>query len=197
MAIIAIIACGFVVFILVMKASFHVLSLVQKGVNDDAFATDIFCGLLKQMKREIIIHDDGEEQSFYDDPEVVKLIRTKLAEGCQVRCLFNKQVPSLCLVELVNEFPDKLEIRYTPDWFVREQPDVHYKIVDRGSMAYISRHRNDGKRDFEFFNCSWYPPFIRSWMFVRQTVEFRQLMKVASRKMTIDNAKDNAKEVLN
>lgn len=171
--IIVILVCGFVILILVAKASLHMFALVQRGVNDDDFATDAFRNLVREMKHDIIIHDDGERGSFYDEKATVDLIQSRLQEGCRVRCLLNNRISDLRLVELTKY--DNFELQYMPDWFPQE-PDVHYKIVDGGAKAYLSMHRGQD-REYELFNCLRYPGMLRNAMFAKQVREFDELME--------------------
>lgn len=180
--IVVLVICGSVVVLLVLvwRTSLYRYSRADTGDNNDAQATATFRDMIKRMKQEIIIHDDGELKSFYNAPEIVELIESRLEDGCRVRCLFNKWEPSLKILRLQHKFSrERFEVQYTPDWFPRE-PDLHYKIVDNGALVYLSVHRDGGSREFEYFDCSEYPRPLRVGMFRRQKVEFRKLMEVAA-----------------
>ena len=168
---------GVVLILLLLKSSIHLHALRENGINNDDRATETFRNLVRRMREEILIHDDGERGSFYDDPEVVGLIKSRLQEGCRVRCLFNQRNTSLRLLELQGW--ENFEVQYTPKWFL-DEADLHYKIVDGGRLVYLSRHRSDGDREFELFDCSRSPRRLRPRMFAKQSREFEDLMAVAA-----------------
>ena len=169
---------GVVIILLMLKSSIYLYALREDGINDDDRATETFRSIVQSMRKEILIHDDGDQGSFYDDPEIVRLIKSRLQEGCRVRCLFNHQNPSLRLLELQGQ--KNFKVQYTPKWFLDEAADLHYKIVDGGRLVYLSRHRSDGHREFELFDCSNSPRMFRPRMFAKQSREFEDLMKVAA-----------------
>lgn len=168
---------GVVIILLMLKSSIYLYALREGGINNDDRATETFRDLVQSMREEILIHDDGEQGSFYDDPEIVGLIKSRLQEGCRVRCLFNHNNPSLRLLEIQGQ--KNFEVQYTPKWFL-DETNLHYKIVDGGRLVYLSRHRSDGHREFELFDCSNSPRMLRPRMFTKQSREFKDLMAVAA-----------------
>ena len=173
--VIVVLICG-VVFVLIVRAAIISAMVVQRGINDDQHATETFCELLDEMKDSMLIHDDGEPGSFYDNARIVDLMRSKLDAGCRVRCLFNEPGPLLLTSELAEH--RHFEVQYTPEWFPRD-PDPHYKIVDNGRLVYLSLHLKDGTRRFEYLNYSWHRPKVRAAKVARQVNQFNDLMDLA------------------
>ena len=64
----------------------------ESGENDDDQAADMFIDLIKQTRRRIVIHDDGNDspESVYNNDQVMVAIRDRIRQrGIEVRCLFN------------------------------------------------------------------------------------------------------------
>lgn len=124
----------------------------ESGLNTDEQATSMFIELLKETRRQIDIHDDGNDfdGSMYNDPEVMDALRDCIQErNITVRCLFNDANQELSLLELARtkEYGGSIEIWYLNGG--RQEPDTHYKIVDngraRGATVGCPRHLRGGR----------------------------------------------------
>ena len=157
----------------------HYLQLVdstQFGENNDSLTKQRFLDLLERAEYSIIIYDDGNKMpnSIYADSDVLGTFRQKLQEspGFQVRCLFNCNDPSLPFRKEFFQHPS-VEIR-TRNPNKSEFP-IHYKIIDEGDKAYLSRHDlGKSNRKFQIVDCTAVPKRHRKY--VRDTVlrEYKQ-----------------------
>lgn len=117
----------------------------ESGLNTDEQATEMFIDLLNQTRHRIDIHDDGNDfaGSMYNSPEVIGVLRERIKKrNIKVRCLFNDADEPLELLKLARaeEFGSYIEI-----WYLRggrQEPDIHYKIVDGGRLVHLSRHEH-------------------------------------------------------
>ncbi len=117
----------------------------ESGLNTDEQAKAMFIELLRQTRRRIDIHDDGNDfaDSMYNCPEVIGALRERINErNIKVRCLFNDADQPLELLKLARseEFGGSIEIWYLNGG--RQEPDTHYKIVDSGRLVHLSRHEH-------------------------------------------------------
>ena len=127
-----------------------------QGKNDDSTVGELFTQLLRDVERDLIIHDDGDNsnRSMYNDPSIVDEIRVCLNEkaALNVRMYFNKR-GDLEVNALTEAFPDRVSIRYNTG--ERSPSDIHYKIIDGGMQGHLSRHAlGCSEREFEFYDCS-------------------------------------------
>ena len=116
----------------------------KRGTNSDKEARDMFLKLVRAARREIIIHDDGDDspRSIYNNDEVLAAIRDQIKDhDIQIRCLFNDRSPGLKLLELAREYPDSVEVSYMKGGRPPE-PDTHYKVVDGGKLVHLSQHKH-------------------------------------------------------
>ena len=121
--------------------------------NDDDKARKNFLALLKEARREIILHDDGgpSPTSIYESEEVVDTIARKLGykrlfRRFRVRCVFSNREPTLFTRRLGDH--DRVQISYRD-----ERSQEHYKIIDQ-RKAYVSCHReNSSDRSYKFIEC--------------------------------------------
>lgn len=130
------------------------------ALNDGASTKRGFVELLREENRSIIVCDDGDRvhDSIYDDREVLDAIRRKLnhVTGFAMRCLFNVDEPRLLIRRAVNDSRLPVEIRI-------KHPDsprcrVHYKIIDGGTKAYLSRlESGKTKRHYRIVDCTGVP----------------------------------------
>lgn len=148
----------------------------QFGENNDSLTKQHFLDLLESAEYGIIIYDDGNQMatSIYADQDVIGTFRKKLQESPNftVRCLFNCNDPSLPFRTEFYEHPS-VEIRTrNPD---KPEFPIHYKIIDDGDKAYLSRHDlGESKRNFQMVDCTSVPKKRRKY--VRNTVlrEYKQ-----------------------
>ena len=167
--------------VVVVRTAVYLIGLKLRGTNNSEQATDRFWDLVNGMESEMVIHDDGEAKSFYDDPQTVGLVRATLRADPDrtIQCVFNRHECTR-FGTLSEEFPSQVEIRYAQNPEI-EVGGLHYKIVDRGAMAYLSRHSADGtSREFEFFDYRWCPPLLRPSIFRKFQQDFDQRMVAAN-----------------
>lgn len=147
-----------VVFILVagfLTSMFLIISVQgdirlreEVGENTDDHAVEMFIRLVNNTRRQIVIHDDGDdfEKSIYNDDNVIAALREQIQRhNIKVRCLFNFKDQPLKLLELArsSEFKKHIEIWHPKDG--RQEPDIHYKIVDGGKLVHLSNHAPGAK----------------------------------------------------
>ena len=112
----------------------------KAGLDDDSVAVKHFLDLLSAAKESMIVYDDGNDMrgSVYRDSQVIEAVRKKLDEcpGFEMRCLFNYD----------DDLPFKQAFKSEPRIVIRTRDrmrgvqDTHYKIIDGGRQAYLSRH---------------------------------------------------------
>ena len=168
-----------VCFVLIVRTNVRLRVAVLSGTNDDHQATQRFLTLLREMETDMIIHDDGDSTAttLYNNNDVVALVRERLdAGGVTIRCLFNKRED----IEMVNKLSsrDNFEVHYWPDGSPLPSPDLHYKIIDCGKKAYLSRHRDDGEREYEMIDCT-KTPRTGKRLFAKLRKEFKMNVEVA------------------
>lgn len=115
-----------------------------EGVNDHEKARTAFRDLLAEADSDMILYDDGNsmEGSIYEDQAVVDAIRRKLDENPRftMECMFSSPDETLFRKELGNE------PRVTITRRKGGRSSVHYKIIDGGRKAHVSRHALGEKR---------------------------------------------------
>lgn len=108
------------------------------GVNDHEKARAAFRDLLAEADSGMILYDDGDsmEGSIYEDRAVVDAIRRKLDENPRftMECMFSSSDETLFRRELGKD------PRITIMQRKGVRSSVHYKIIDGGRKAYVSRH---------------------------------------------------------
>lgn len=164
--------------VLVIRTSVYLIGLKLRGSNNNEAATDRFWDLVRGMESEMIIHDDGETESFYNDKDTVDLVRSRLRAdpSCSIRCVFNLRNQTL-FAALCQEFPDQFKVQYARS---PEAGGLHYKVVDGGAMAYLSHHSSDGEsREFEFFDYRWCPQILRPRVFTKFRHDFDRKVDAA------------------
>ena len=144
--VVAILAAGFLISTYLIASVQGDLRLREEsGLNTDEQATAMFIGLVKQTRRQIDIHDDGNdfEGSMYNSPEVIDALRERIRKrNIKVRCLFNDADHPLELLNLARSEESRSRIEI---WYLRggrQEPDTHYKIVDSGRLVHLSRHEH-------------------------------------------------------
>ncbi len=116
--------------------------------NDDEKAAQQFIKLLGLAEHTVIVYDDGNSMQggMYEDCQVIEAVREKLkSPGFSIRCCFNFNDDLAFTRELAHE--NGVEIRTIGRGRrTTGTDDVHYKIVDGGTHAYLSKHAV-GSRD--------------------------------------------------
>ena len=141
-----------------MQLDFVTSSPIQE--NDDSSAALSFKDLLAGAEESMIVYDDGNfmRGSIYNNPEIVELVRRKLADCPEFRlnCLFDEDRPELLFrKELAGRYQN-VDIRVLG--LDRDRLSVHYKITDSGTRAYLSQHAPGSRnRLFRTVDCSGVP----------------------------------------
>ena len=118
--------------------SFHIFP--ETGNNDKSAVAHIV-NLVLEANDELESFDDGDSfpGSTYNDESFLNAVRDKLQNNpnFRLRCFFNCGDPDLVFTKMFKDHP-RVEV------YVREDgtrpPDRHYKIIDGGRKAYLSKH---------------------------------------------------------
>lgn len=126
--------------------------------NSDKTAVENFLGLLQDAKESMIVHDDGNkmEGSIYQDDQVIEAVRLKLSENPEFRlsCYFNFD-DAMPFTKAFEEHP---RVRIATGRGDRSDGAVHYKIIDGGLKAHVSRHKIASKeRRYRVIDCTRVP----------------------------------------
>lgn len=162
-----VLAVGFLGGIAYWMALLHSAMQVQRelqhvtstpiGSNDDESTKAKFIELLEEAKQSMIIYDDGDKvtDSIYMSHEITESVTEKLVShpDFRLQCLFNVDAPDLLFRNAFANYAAQVEIK-TRD---RTKPRlaIHYKIIDNGAKAYLSRHSpGSSKRRFRIVDCT-------------------------------------------
>ena len=131
------------------------------GWNSDKTAAENFLALLQDGKESMVVYDDGNkmEGSIYRDNAVIDAVRLKLSENPNFRlsCYFNFDDD----MPFTQAFEGHPRVRIVTGHGDRPDGDVHYKIIDGGLKAHISRHEVASKeRRYRVIDCTRVP---RRW----------------------------------
>ena len=109
------------------------------GPNNDYIATDSFAGLMETAEYKISISDHGNimSDSVYQNNEIIRVTEKKLKDNPNfiIQCGFTSPDK--------NKFRDRFEDHPCVSITDRLEPELeypHYKIIDDGVEAYLSRH---------------------------------------------------------
>lgn len=128
------------------------------GQNSDKTAAQNFLALLQDAEESMVVYDDGNKMdgSVYQDDKVIEAVHRKLSENPKFRlsCYFN--------VDDDMPFTRALEkherVRIVTGSGERPEDDVHYKIIDGGIKAHLSRHKVASKgRRYRVIDCTKVP----------------------------------------
>lgn len=124
-------------------------------INDDNAVVSYFLELLSEAQDSMIVYDDGNsmEKSVYNDDRVIGAVHSKLQDSprFELRCLFN------CDDDLAfrKEFVDHQRVDIRTRSSQLPASEVHYKIIDGGAKAYLSRHAfGAAERRFKVVDCT-------------------------------------------
>lgn len=142
----------------------YVLS-TSPAINDNASALRSLLGMLNEAQESLIICDDGENSggSLDNDSRVIEAVQEKLKDNplFEVRCLFNCNDELLFRKELKGERQVDVRIRSNS----APEDGIHYKIIDGGTKAYVSRHALRSKKGrYKIVDCTRVPPRYRADM---------------------------------
>lgn len=129
--------------------------------NSDKTAEENFLALLEDAKESMVVYDDGNkmEGSIYQDKAIIDAVHLKLSENPNFRlsCYFNFD-DNMPFTEAFEEHPCVRVVAGRGD---RPDGDIHYKIIDGGLKAHISRHEFASKeRRYRVIDCTRVP---RRW----------------------------------
>lgn len=164
---------------------FHYVEVTHVKVNDDASVARNFIELLDEAKALMIVYDDGNTTSgsLYNDQSVIDAVRIKLrsAPDFKLQCLFSCDDQVEFCTELADE--PQVDIRTRRD--SGRGSKIHYKIIDGGEKAYLSRHeRGASKRRSRVVDCTGVPEGHRrrvaKSMLGRHVADFARAFSVAT-----------------
>ena len=126
------------------------------AISDDPVATEYFIDLLDEAQEKMTIYDDGNDMagSIYNDPKVIATVQRKLKQNkdFKIQCFFNFDHDLLFRQAFGNH--SRVDIRIRTGDNVAED-DVHYKIIDDGRKAYLSRHKlGASERSIRWIDCT-------------------------------------------
>ena len=155
----AVVATVMVFWMLHRAFQFGYVRSTSPAINDDASAVRSFLGMLNQAQESLIIYDDGDdsEGSLYNERRVIEAVQRKLRGNpvFEVRCLFNCDDNLLFQREFKGERQVHVRIRNNGP----SDDGIHYKIIDGGAKAYLSRHALGAKqRRYTIIDCTRVPP---------------------------------------
>ena len=124
-------------------------------INDDDSVVSNFIELLDEAHTSMIVYDDGNDMdgSVYNDSRVIDAVRRKLRSNPDfaLQCLFNCDEDVRLRKEFAHE--PQVDIRTRPD--MGGERKTHYKIIDGGMKAYLSRHElGSSQRRFKTVDCT-------------------------------------------
>ena len=126
--------------------------------NSDETAESNFLTLLQDAKESMVVHDDGNkmEGSIYQNQRVIDAVHMKLSENPRFRfsCHFNFDDG----MPFTKAFEGHPGVRIVTGHGDRPDDDVHYKIIDEGIKAHISRHEvASQERRYRVIDCARVP----------------------------------------
>ena len=156
MAVASFAACT-VVIVWVLHRTFQYLyvNVSPERINDDNSVVSNFIELLDEARTSMILYDDGNDTdgAVYNDSRVIDAVRRKLRSNpdFELRCLFNCDEHVKLREEFTNE--PQVDIRTRSDG--GRERKVHYKIIDGGIKAYLSRHElGSSRRRCKIVDCT-------------------------------------------
>ena len=153
------IGCLIVAVMIIYRGwAFLRVSTVPVDWNSDRTAENNFVALLQEATESMVVYDDGNkmEGSIYQSQQVIDAVRKKLSKnpGFRLSCYFNFDDEVLFTKEL-KEHPCVQIVTGHGD---RPDDDVHYKIIDGGLKAHISRHEvASQERQYRMIDCTKVP----------------------------------------
>lgn len=149
----AIFVAAFLVSVyLIVSVQGDVRLKLEHGENTDEQAAEMFIALIRNARKSIVIHDDGDDstKSLYNNDEVIDAIAQQIGKypNLQVKCWFNdhENIKFRSLAE--GALSDNFKIWYSNG--ERPNNDIHYKIIDGGRLVHLSRSTH-GAGESEYF----------------------------------------------
>ena len=154
---IVILAASTVVIVCLLHRTFQYVcvKVSPEQINDNSSVVSNFVELLNEASSSMILYDDGDDTdgAVFNDSRVVDAVRRKLQStpDFELRCLFNCNDDVRFRKELANE--PQVDIRTRCN--MGHERKTHYKIIDGGVKAYLSRHElGSNQRRFKIVDCS-------------------------------------------
>ena len=143
--------------------------------NDDDATVKTFLDLLEKAKRSMVIYDDGDKVagSIYDNDDVLAKVAAKLKKSpaFKIQCCFDCDDATLGFRE---RFEGNSQVSIETLGYAKEDrpDDVHYKIIDDGQKACLSRHDlGSEERRFKVIDCTRVrPKFVVNRLVVQATL---------------------------
>lgn len=149
-------ACTVIMVWVLHRALLYVdVKVTPVQVNDDDSVVSNFIELLDEAHISMILHDHGNnmEGSVYNDRRVINAVRRKLQDNpdFKLQCLFNCNED----VRFRKEFANEPQVEIRPRTATGSVGGVHYKIIDGGVKAYLSRdERGSRDRIYKIVDCT-------------------------------------------
>ncbi len=156
---------GYWVLVLFRVDQMQKVTSTPVQANDGTSSKARFKELLEEAQFSMIIYDDGDmvSDSIYMDPEITELVKRKLenSRSFRMRCLFNVDDPNSLFRKALENYTPQMEIR------IRDQDKprlaIHYKIIDDGTKAYLSRHSPGSRnRRYRIVDCTTVSKYVRN-----------------------------------
>ena len=161
----AVVSTCFMVWLLNRGFQFLYIQATPPRINDDESAVGSFVAMVGEARESMIVYDDGDDidGSLYNDRRAIDAVRGKLQvnPAFRLQCLFNCDDHLAFQRELGSE--PRVDIRIRSESVPASA--VHYKIIDGGAKAYLSRHDLGSKeRRFRLVDCTGVPRRYRGRM---------------------------------
>ena len=158
-----VVGTGIILWTLHRAFQFDYVRSTLPAINDDASALRSLLGMLNEAQESLIIYDDGDnsEGSLYNDSRVIEAVQEKVKDNplFEVRCLFNCNDNLLFRKEFKGERHVDVRIRSNS----APEDGIHYKIIDGGAKAYVSRHALGSKEGrYRIVDCTRVRPRYRA-----------------------------------
>ena len=172
---------GFILFFILCMAytylalltAWRLLNARFKAVvkmNDSSAAGKAFAGLLGRAERRMVVYDDGNggDSSIYNNEDILAKVMDRLEEkkDLRIQFCFNCDEPELLFRKEFRDNPHPRVSIKTLGLDGDSRPDdMHYKIIDDGQMAHLSRHKfGSEERRFKLVDCRARPKFISDFV---------------------------------
>ena len=145
----------FIIWMLHRAFQYVYVQVSPERIHGDNSVVTNFIELLDQARTSMIVYDDGNDMdgAVYNDTRVIDAVRSKLQSNpdFELKCLFNCNDDAKFRKAFRGE--PRVDIRTRSD--VRPERKTHYKIIDGGLKAYLSRHElGSSQRRFKIVDCT-------------------------------------------
>ena len=154
---VVILAASTVVIVWLLHRTFQYVyvKVSPERIDDNNSVVSNFVELLDEASSSMILYDDGDDTdgAVYNDSRVIDAVRRKLRSNpdFELPCLFNCNDD----VKFRKEFANEPQVDIRTRCYMGRERKVHYKIIDGGTKAYISRHElGSNHRRSKIVDCS-------------------------------------------